>query len=402
MDLELTEAGETEIDFAVGDENADGLDVDLGFPSDESGDSADGLDFDLSEGADPTMESPTVDIMAMGTETLGISDDAETMESPAVDIDFADFGGDDEATMESPTVESPFVPDDDLDDAASTMETPTIESPLMEHTVESPTLDTLGAGGETAEMPAMEDELLADPTSLDVDLSGLTDLPIADDEFDAASADDEAEGLSEDIFSGLGEESLATATEDDAPAFVDDENRLSPETENLAVGGEDETVFASLEELGKVAGDTDDSFADPEAEAGAPDLADATAEQPAFAAGDTVEQPDLSAGDTVEQPDADSHGTADTAMHAQPGIDLDMAFDSDSIDSEDEPLLADGSASIPDDATMTEVGTKLDLARAYIDMGDPDGARSILEEVLDEGGEGQQQEARQLLDELSA
>ena len=34
---------------------------------------------------------------------------------------------------------------------------------------------------------------------------------------------------------------------------------------------------------------------------------------------------------------------------------------------------------------MTEVGTKLDLARAYVDMGDPAGARSILEEVLDEG-----------------
>ena len=35
--------------------------------------------------------------------------------------------------------------------------------------------------------------------------------------------------------------------------------------------------------------------------------------------------------------------------------------------------------------TMSEVGTKLDLARAYMDMGDPDGARSILEEVLAEG-----------------
>ena len=30
-------------------------------------------------------------------------------------------------------------------------------------------------------------------------------------------------------------------------------------------------------------------------------------------------------------------------------------------------------------ATMSEVGTKLDLARAYMDMGDPEGARSILE-----------------------
>ena len=50
--------------------------------------------------------------------------------------------------------------------------------------------------------------------------------------------------------------------------------------------------------------------------------------------------------------------------------------------------------------TMTEVGTKLDLARAYVDMGDPAGARSILEEVLDEGDEGQKQQAQQLLDTL--
>jgi pilus assembly protein FimV len=49
---------------------------------------------------------------------------------------------------------------------------------------------------------------------------------------------------------------------------------------------------------------------------------------------------------------------------------------------------------------MTEVGTKLDLARAYIDMGDPEGARSILEEVLQEGNEAQQEEARQLMGSL--
>jgi pilus assembly protein FimV len=49
---------------------------------------------------------------------------------------------------------------------------------------------------------------------------------------------------------------------------------------------------------------------------------------------------------------------------------------------------------------MDEVGTKLDLARAYIDMGDSDGARSILEEVAAEGDEAQQQEARELLDSL--
>jgi pilus assembly protein FimV len=48
-------------------------------------------------------------------------------------------------------------------------------------------------------------------------------------------------------------------------------------------------------------------------------------------------------------------------------------------------------------ATMSEVGTKLDLARAYVDMGDPEGARSILEEVLKEGSAVQRKEAERLL-----
>ena len=50
--------------------------------------------------------------------------------------------------------------------------------------------------------------------------------------------------------------------------------------------------------------------------------------------------------------------------------------------------------------TMSEVGTKLDLARAYMDMGDPDGARSILEEVMHEGSDAQRQEAGRLLESL--
>jgi pilus assembly protein FimV len=48
-------------------------------------------------------------------------------------------------------------------------------------------------------------------------------------------------------------------------------------------------------------------------------------------------------------------------------------------------------------ATMSEIGTKLDLARAYIDMGDPEGARSILDEVLKEGNANQRKEAERLL-----
>ncbi|HET9484352.1 MAG TPA: FimV/HubP family polar landmark protein, partial [Xanthomonadales bacterium] len=46
------------------------------------------------------------------------------------------------------------------------------------------------------------------------------------------------------------------------------------------------------------------------------------------------------------------------------------------------------------------VGTKLDLARAYLDMGDPEGARSMLQEVLAEGSASQKSEAQRLLADI--
>jgi len=48
------------------------------------------------------------------------------------------------------------------------------------------------------------------------------------------------------------------------------------------------------------------------------------------------------------------------------------------------------------------VATKLELARAYVDIGDADGARSMLEEVLIEGNAAQQQAAFELLDTLDS
>lgn len=48
-------------------------------------------------------------------------------------------------------------------------------------------------------------------------------------------------------------------------------------------------------------------------------------------------------------------------------------------------------------ADTDENATKLDLARAYIDMGDMEGARDILQEVLSEGNSSQKDEAKGLL-----
>ncbi|HEX3122491.1 MAG TPA: FimV/HubP family polar landmark protein, partial [Rhodanobacteraceae bacterium] len=56
----------------------------------------------------------------------------------------------------------------------------------------------------------------------------------------------------------------------------------------------------------------------------------------------------------------------------------------------------------PDELFVGEdaIGTKLDLAKAYLDMGDPEGARSMLDEVMSEGNDSQKDEARKLLAEI--
>ncbi|MGH8278282.1 MAG: FimV/HubP family polar landmark protein [Gammaproteobacteria bacterium] len=50
--------------------------------------------------------------------------------------------------------------------------------------------------------------------------------------------------------------------------------------------------------------------------------------------------------------------------------------------------------------SLNEIGTKLDLARAYIDMGDTEGAKNILREVLEEGDREQTEEAQKLMQKL--
>jgi len=99
----------------------------------------------------------------------------------------------------------------------------------------------------------------------------------------------------------------------------------------------------------------------------------------------------LKISDTVDQPRDDA-----TVEQPQPNVSVSADKSAGTL------ALAPGDLGedLHDARTMTEVGTKLDLARAYVDMGDPAGARSILEEVLDEGDDGQRQQAQQLLDSL--
>ncbi len=105
-------------------------------------------------------------------------------------------------------------------------------------------------------------------------------------------------------------------------------------------------------------------------------------------------------------------------------IDPDLAFDFDAVFQDaapaapklDRSALAAALASAPDleelhqeDAvtadsgeavTPEQVDTKLDLARVYIDMGDEEGAREILVEVMAEGTDEQRDTALKLMEKL--
>jgi pilus assembly protein FimV len=103
--------------------------------------------------------------------------------------------------------------------------------------------------------------------------------------------------------------------------------------------------------------------------------------------------PDLDLSLDTELPAAEEAGSPEL-----PEIPLDIGSADESEPAVAEPPSPVESA-IPDDP---EVATKLELAQAYEEMGDREGARELLNEVLNEGSPAQQAQARTRLDQLEA
>ncbi len=70
------------------------------------------------------------------------------------------------------------------------------------------------------------------------------------------------------------------------------------------------------------------------------------------------------------------------------------------VDSSDD-FMADIEADLDMLSDSDECSTKLDLAEAFVEMGDRDGAREILEEVLTEGNDEQKSRAQAMIDTIS-
>ena len=91
--------------------------------------------------------------------------------------------------------------------------------------------------------------------------------------------------------------------------------------------------------------------------------------------------------------DIDSDSTVMMPTAPKPDVDLsEISFDLDTP--------ASAAFAVEGDPRWQDVATKLDLAKAYEEMGDKDGARDLLNEVSKEGDNAQQIQAQQMLAKL--
>ncbi len=95
-------------------------------------------------------------------------------------------------------------------------------------------------------------------------------------------------------------------------------------------------------------------------------------------------------------------GDEDTDSLADELIDLDLEDDlADQTDSTTEEAVEESDQDDSEDpSSEDDIDTQLDLASAYIEMGDYEGAREIIEEVLESGDEAQKSQAQTLLDSI--
>jgi pilus assembly protein FimV len=218
-----------------------------------------------------------------------------------------------------------------------------------------------------------------------------------DDDLVDFGVDDNAEDLEVDLVDDT--EALAEASADELlPDFdLGDDDTFSFEEEALA---DSDLDLAALEDdLGELSESAEFDGAD---FAVADDIVDLELQDEIPSRPEPVQESPAVIADEAALVDAEEEHDEDLFAQAL----SDFSGDSDDIDlnefSSDEAALADLSdddmdAELDFLADADEAATKLDLARAYIDMGDSEGAKDILSEVLGEGNEEQRKEANELL-----
>ncbi|MBA54719.1 MAG: hypothetical protein CMK89_09710 [Pseudomonadales bacterium] len=365
---------------------------------------ADTLREKLGGVADVAPEEPSDDFG--GDETL-------LAESAGDDFDFDSL---EPADAEDSSIESELEQesdtglDFDLGDLEDTGASFTSESETTEEPADSKSAEVAGLDFDL-NLNLDEEQTEEDTSStLDFDLDssfGSGEVSTAD---DAAKGDSDEVSLDFDTDFSLDDVPASQPSLDEAPEFEAPESLEAPE--QAEDQSEDNAMDFDL--------DFDSSTTE----------LDETPTMDFSEAGSELETPEEPEAASEEEPMLDSQTAAQLADELD--LDLDGDFlDSPSLDTE-EPSVPEEAAPEEDQTIIAnvpppvapstpaandmsdsgdeldflsdadEASTKLDLARAYIDMGDRDGAKDILDEVMIEGNDNQKTEAKELLTRLES
>jgi pilus assembly protein FimV len=340
-----------------------------------------------------------------------LSSDLLDLESDldSLDTDFVEDvqGNDFEDLESSASVREEFTEDLDLSDMDAALDNDDFGFDVAESVVEPS-----GAEEDVSDFDAdlsldlsdmeLDNEAMDLSSELDTEVDLSTDDLLSDDDL-AFDLSDEIESMPAESVADLNEE-LSDVSSDfddfnlDESAFADikesasEEDDLSFEEFDLDLNESSEEVAAEVEDSSLLDFSDIDLGLDVSSAAAEPtilrDAIDLSFEE-------EIEIPeieesldadfDLDISTDVEEPSIIENSKTESVVD-EPHVSAPLA----ALESEDLEFLTDGD----------EVATKLDLAQAYVDLGDIDGARDILLEVMKEGREEQKAEAAALLDSL--
>ncbi len=300
-----------------------------------------GLDFDTDD-VTPNADSIDDETLAFDVSEMGSEDASTDGSNDATDDVFLDF---DEDALEN-----------ELNAAIShDGETEMLDSSLLE-----------GSDLDLDDAINLDDDLSADFSEAGIKIDN--------------DLDDMLEGDSSET--AMFDSSLFDVNSEEAKAFTGGD-RIDEDTVSLEQV--QENLTAELETL---------SF-DPE------DIDPESMEEDSLPTLQTAElgKPNFDLDDLNENLTASETGTFEKDMLSD---DVTEQFDVGNIDSTMTDLgeFADD-YELENPSIIEEVGTKLDLAKAFVDMGDEDAAKETLTEVMEQGDQTQIQQAKDLLDKLN-
>lgn len=375
-----------------------GLEPDLGTAAEKEEDL-----LDLTSGSEESSED-LLDVSAQsGEDLLDVTAQSEeeslSSEEDLLDVTAAtSAGADSEELLEiSDEAETPAEEEDDsaLDFDIGGVEEPTLEVPVAaepeEGTME---LDVGGAEEESGGDNVIDfDSAVAGP---DEGEEGSLDINLPEE-------GGEEEGLDFNIGLDTGEET----SEADVGLSIDegtvdsDAETMEIKLEDFDEGGEEKSEDTAEDglEIDLSIGESDDAeepsldLTSEEPEDSGIEL-DLTAESEESA--DSGLELELDTGDTAAAVQDEDNLEATVKM---PEIDMNLGIDEGEDD--DHTVFVPRSGDATEQSDEDEVATKLDLAKAYVELGDKDSAKGILEEIISEGNEQQKATAQELLKQVS-